>query len=41
MALKVPVVATKKIEVLTKHIAAEAKSNPTALAQVVRTWLDG
>jgi len=41
MALKVPVVATKKTEVLTKHIAAEAKSNPAALAQVVRTWLNG
>jgi flagellar M-ring protein FliF len=40
MALKVPVVATKKTEVLAKHIAAEAKSNPAALAQVVRTWLN-
>jgi flagellar M-ring protein FliF len=41
MALKVPVVATKKTDVLSKHIAAEAKTNPAALAQVVRTWLNG
>ena len=41
MKLRVPVVATKKTEVLTKHIAAEAKKDPTAMAQVVRSWLDG
>jgi flagellar M-ring protein FliF len=39
MKLKLPVVTTKKTEVLTKHIAAEAKKDPTAMAQVVRTWL--
>lgn len=41
MALKIPVVKTKKTEVLTKHIAAEAKKDPTLQAQVVRTWLRG
>ena len=30
---------TKKTDVLTKHIVAETKKNPTAMAQVVRTWL--
>jgi flagellar M-ring protein FliF len=39
MKLKGPAVVTKKTDVLTKHIAAEAKTNPTAMAQVVRTWL--
>jgi flagellar biosynthesis/type III secretory pathway M-ring protein FliF/YscJ len=41
MALKVPAVVTKKTETLTKHIAAEAKTQPAALAQVVRSWLNG
>ncbi|MGH9557930.1 MAG: flagellar basal-body MS-ring/collar protein FliF, partial [Bryobacteraceae bacterium] len=41
MALKVPIVKTKKTEVLTKHIAAETKKDPAAQAQVVRTWLNG
>jgi flagellar M-ring protein FliF len=41
MALKLPVVATKKTEVLTKHIAAETKKDAENLAQVVRTWLNG
>ncbi|HLX42734.1 MAG TPA: flagellar basal-body MS-ring/collar protein FliF [Bryobacteraceae bacterium] len=41
MALKIPVVKTKKTEVLTKHIAAEAKKNPALQAQVVRTWMRG
>ena len=39
MKLKLPAVSTKKTEVLIKHIGAEAKKDPTALAQVVRTWL--
>jgi flagellar M-ring protein FliF len=39
MKLKLPAVSTKKAEVLTKHIVAEAKKDPTAMAQVVRTWL--
>jgi len=41
MALKTSAVSTKKTEVLTKHIAAEAKKDPTAMAQVVRSWLNG
>jgi flagellar M-ring protein FliF len=39
MALQVPVVKTKKTEVLVKHIAGEAKTDANSLAQVVRTWL--
>jgi flagellar biosynthesis/type III secretory pathway M-ring protein FliF/YscJ len=41
MKLRVPVVATKKTEVLSKHIGAESKKDPTAMAQVVRSWLSG
>jgi flagellar M-ring protein FliF len=41
MKLKLPAVSTKKTEVLTKHIAAEAKKDSVALAQVVRSWLHG
>jgi flagellar M-ring protein FliF len=41
MALRVPVVSTQKTEVLTKHIANEAKTEGENLAQVVRTWLNG
>lgn len=41
MALKIPVVKTKKAEVLTKHIATESKTEGANLAHVVRTWLHG
>jgi flagellar biosynthesis/type III secretory pathway M-ring protein FliF/YscJ len=41
MNLPLPDAQTKKSDVLTKHIAAEAKRDPVAVAQVVRTWLDG
>lgn len=41
LALRVPQVATKKTDVLVKHISAEAKKDPIAMAQVVRSWLDG
>ena len=41
LALKVPVVKTKKTEVLVKHIAAETKKDSTQLAHVIRTWLHG
>lgn len=41
MRLQIPEVATKKTDVLTKHIAAEAKRDPTGMAQVVRSWLHG
>ncbi len=41
MSLKVPAAKTKKTEVLSKHIGAEAKADPNATAQLVRTWLNG
>jgi flagellar biosynthesis/type III secretory pathway M-ring protein FliF/YscJ len=41
MALRVPVVKTQKTEVLTKHLANEAKTEAENMAQVVRTWLNG
>jgi flagellar M-ring protein FliF len=41
LQLKLPDVQTKKTEIIKKHIAAEAKKDPTAMAQVVRTWLNG
>ncbi|MBZ5606888.1 MAG: flagellar M-ring protein FliF [Acidobacteriia bacterium] len=37
-ALKLPPV-TKKAEVLTKHIAEQAKKDSTAMAHVVRSWM--
>jgi len=41
LQLQLPEVQTKKTEVIKKHIAAEAKKDPTAMAQVVRSWLNG
>jgi flagellar M-ring protein FliF len=41
MQLKPPMVASKKTDVLTRHIAAEAKKDPIMMAQVVRSWLHG
>jgi flagellar M-ring protein FliF len=41
MSLKTPAVSTKKTEVLTKHIAAEVKTDATGMAHVVRSWLHG
>ena len=41
MSLKFPAVATKKTDVLVKHIASEAKKDPEAMAHVVRSWLSG
>jgi flagellar biosynthesis/type III secretory pathway M-ring protein FliF/YscJ len=41
MSLKVPAARTKKTEILSKHIAAEAKADPNATAQLIRTWLSG
>lgn len=38
-SLKLPPVTTKKTEVLTKHVAEQAKKDPVAAAQVVRTWM--
>lgn len=39
-SLKLPSVSTKKTEVLTKHLAEEAKKDSTGLAHVVKTWLN-
>jgi flagellar M-ring protein FliF len=38
-SLKLPVVTTKKSEVLTKHISEAVKKDPVAAAQILRTWL--
>jgi flagellar M-ring protein FliF len=39
-ALRLPPVATKKTEVLTKHIAETVKKDPVGAAQILRTWLN-
>ncbi len=39
-SMKLPPVTTKKAELLVKHISEEAKKDPGAMAQVVRTWLN-
>jgi flagellar biosynthesis/type III secretory pathway M-ring protein FliF/YscJ len=39
-ALKLPQVTTKKSEVLTKHIAEEAKKDATSMVQVLRNWIN-
>jgi flagellar biosynthesis/type III secretory pathway M-ring protein FliF/YscJ len=36
---KLPPMLTTKTEVLTRQVADEARKDPAALAQVVRTWL--
>jgi flagellar M-ring protein FliF len=38
-ALKLPPVTTKKTEVLTKHVAEQAKKDAPGAAQVLRTWM--
>ena len=38
--LKLPQVTTKKAEVLTKHIAEEAKRDATSMVQVLRNWIN-
>jgi flagellar M-ring protein FliF len=39
-ALRLPGNATKKGEVLAKHLADEQKKSPNIIAQVVRTWMN-
>jgi len=39
-ALQLPPVSTKKTEVLAHHIAEEARKDPSAMAQIVRSWLN-
>jgi flagellar M-ring protein FliF len=41
LQLRLPEVQTKKTEVIKKHLVAEAKKDPTAMANVVRSWLNG
>ncbi len=38
-SLKLPAVTTKKTEVLTKHLAEEAKKDSSTIVQVLKTWL--
>jgi flagellar M-ring protein FliF len=38
-SLKLPPVTTKKAQVLAKHLVETAKKDPTAAAQILRTWL--
>lgn len=38
--LAVPFTATKKAEVLKKHIAEQVRKDPSALAHIIRTWLN-
>ncbi len=38
-SLKLPEAATKKADVLTKHIGEAVKKDPVAAAQILRTWL--
>lgn len=37
--LKLPSAATKKAEVLSKHLLEECRKNPDGIAQIVRTWM--
>lgn len=38
-SLRIPAIATKKAEILTKHINEEAKKDPKVMAQIVRAWM--
>lgn len=38
-ALKLPPVTSKKTEVLTKHLSETVKKDPSAAAQILRSWL--
>lgn len=39
-ALKLPPPATKKGEVLTRHILEEVKKDPKVVAQIIRSWVN-
>jgi flagellar M-ring protein FliF len=39
-AFKLPVMTTTKAEILTKQVTEEARKDPIALAQIIRTWLN-
>jgi flagellar biosynthesis/type III secretory pathway M-ring protein FliF/YscJ len=38
-SIRVPELTTKKAEVLVKHITEQAKREPVAMAQLIRSWL--
>lgn len=38
--LKLKPAATKKSEVLSKHITEETKKDPLVMAQIIRAWLE-
>jgi flagellar M-ring protein FliF len=38
-SMRVPELTTKKAEVLVKHITEQAKREPVAMAQLIRSWL--
>jgi len=38
--LQAATMSTTKTDILTRHISEEAKKNPEAIAQVLRTWLE-
>jgi flagellar biosynthesis/type III secretory pathway M-ring protein FliF/YscJ len=39
-AYKLPPMITTKTELLTKQVTEEARKDPAALAQIIRTWLN-
>ena len=39
-AFKLPPMLTTKTEVLTKQLIEEARKDPSALAQIIRSWLN-
>src|SRR5207249_8404252 len=39
LALKLPPAATKKSEVLSKHLKKSVKADPAVSAQLLRTWI--
>ena len=39
-SFRLPPMTTTKTEVLTKQVVEEARKDPSALAQIVRSWLN-
>jgi flagellar biosynthesis/type III secretory pathway M-ring protein FliF/YscJ len=39
-SFKLPPMSTSKTEVLTKQVIEQARKDPAALAQIVRSWLN-
>jgi flagellar biosynthesis/type III secretory pathway M-ring protein FliF/YscJ len=40
LALKVPPAGTKKADILTKYLRKSVKADPSASAQLLRTWME-